>query len=791
MKILSVFFLLLGGLCQFNVFSQDQSLVEKTKISKQLVDYFALDRENIHLQLNKSCYLNNEQIWLKGYIIEKKNHLPFSKTSNVYVSLIDSQGVVLKTNLYYAENSSFDGYYKLQENYPTGIYYLHVYTNYMNNFVEDESSKYKINIINPSENTNLDNNKIIYKTAKMEFFPESGIFLEGISNVVGVKIFDCNKNGIEVKNAEVFNQKGDLITNFSTNNMGYGRFEIAQTNNEKYKVVYTLNEQKTENEMPLPALNGIIFSVNNYILPNKTSIKIKTNARSLGEIKSNNYMFVFHKTDESSFLDISFKDDKLEQSILISNDQFSDGINAITLIDKNKTKISERVIYQLSTFKNKLDLSVLKKTRDSVSVSGISNVPFSELSISVVPNETDCAFFEKDIFNSLEFDSNLKTIFRNGSYYLNNTNRIKQLELDNVLICEEYKYDWNNLMKIPNPEKHEFDNGLNVVGTINNAIVKKENYKIKMTSVSQGINNTIGINDKNEFAFENIIALDSTTIHFSLLSKDEKLENLKLYTQLRNNNKKFNKRFETETQSCEIITKKDIVNQTLFPKIRKSISLDSINIIATKAKLKLTNNTRFSNGMSEAFKITDDIAASYTDLLSFISFNGFNVSNQGGIVNISSRATTTFLGSTSPAIFINDAPETDFNLLAGVNLNTIDEIYISKRGYGGGSGASNGVIRIYSKKGFSSINPIKIKSKSLLIQNGFQANKKFKNPKYSSFTDDGFKKFGTIDWKSRILVDENGNFKFSFPNYYDGSVKVIIEGISSEGKILSETRILN
>lgn len=791
MKRISALFLFLFSLISFDSTSQVKPTDEKEKITKSLIDYFALDRENIHLQLNKSTYINNEEIWLKGYIIEKKNHKPFSRTSNVYVSLIDNKGVNLKTNLYYAENSTFDGKYKLEETYPTGIYYLQVYTNYMNNFTEDESSVYKINIINPAENNYIENTKINYETAKMEFFPESGVFLEGTSNVIGVKIMDCNDNGIEVINAEVFDAKGILITNFSTNNFGFGRFEILSTNNEKYKVVYNLKNEKQETEMPLPVLKGIIFSVNNYILPNKTSIKLKTNSRTLSEIKADDYMFVFHKTNESSFLDVSFKDEKLEQNFIMSNDQFSDGINAITLIDKNKNKVAERNIYQHTTFKNKLDLSILKKTNDSISISGISNIPLSELSISIIPTVSECDIFEKNIVNSFDFDANLKTPFKNGSYYISDTNRRKQVELDNILICEESKYEWNKILNIPNVEKHEFDIGLTVTGTVNNTIVKKENFKVKMTSILQGINQTATLNDKNEFSFANVVAIDSTQIHFSLLSKNDKLDNLKLYSQISKNNRKFLKAYQIVSKNCEIISKENEAISNIYPSvIKKSILLDTISLKGGYKKPKLKNELQFNNGMAKGYKITDDVARSYYDVLSFIGSHGYDIRYDGGNVNIINRTSNSFNGTKIPLLFINDLPETNTNFLVGMNLNTIDEIYINKRGYGGGDGANNGIIRIYTKKVIGADKKIEIKSKSLLVKNGFQPYVNFKNPKYTKYNDDGFNRFGTIHWEPKILIDQNGNFNFSIPNFYQESVKIIIEGISSEGQLISETRVL-
>jgi hypothetical protein len=194
--------------------AQSSYTPNQDKISNSLSDYFMMNRENIHIHLNKSTYLTNEQIWFKGYIIEKKIKSPFYDTTNVYVSLMDENGQKILTHLCYAENSIFEGNFKLDKTFKSGKYFLQVYTNYMNNFGEDESSIYEITILNNEESTNNINNAVNYNLIEVSFFPESGSFIEGISNTIGIKTVDCNDNGIEIKNGEIFDTKGNLITNF-------------------------------------------------------------------------------------------------------------------------------------------------------------------------------------------------------------------------------------------------------------------------------------------------------------------------------------------------------------------------------------------------------------------------------------------------------------------------------------------------------------------------------------------------------------------------------------------------
>ena len=85
----SVLLLIFSFYCIFS-FSQATLSEKQQKIASAIASYFKLDRENIHLHLNKTTYLTNEQIWFKGYIIEKK-FKPSLNTSNLFISLTDAK----------------------------------------------------------------------------------------------------------------------------------------------------------------------------------------------------------------------------------------------------------------------------------------------------------------------------------------------------------------------------------------------------------------------------------------------------------------------------------------------------------------------------------------------------------------------------------------------------------------------------------------------------------------------------------------------------------------------------
>lgn len=788
---ITTWFLFFCYLITPKLYSQSDANANQEKITESLNDYFKMDRENIHLHLNKNSFLTDESIWFKGYIIEKKTKTPYDATSNVYISLIDINGQKIQTQLFFAENSVFDGAIKLNSKITTGKYYLQVYTNYMNNFTEDESSIYEITIINPFENNYVNTKIINYKEVDIQFYPESGIFLEGVTNTFGAKIIDCNNNGIVVKDAEVVDSKGNLVATFSTNQFGYGRFDILYATNEVYKAILKIKEEKIEKYLPNPSLEGISYSINNYTFKDKTTIKLKTNSRTLKNIKNIPHTLVIQQNEAVTFITFAFAENETEHSINLSSEKILEGINIIHLLNPNGEKIGERIIYKPYQIKDNVELLVMQRINDSTIISANSSMKLSNLSISVLPSQTVSEIPEKTIYSALQFDHFLSEPSKNMGYYLNDLTRAKQYELDNFLLTQKSKYNWDAMLKNPPQKKYDFDSGLTIKGTVNNTLTKGEEYNIKVNSLLLGLDQTTTLNAKNEFLFENVFAIDSAAIHFSLMNKKLKPLELKVYCQILNNNRRFMKPISFNKKECIQITKNSITDNSPFPIIRNAILLDSINIIAKKKKEKLANNLKYNNTASQGYKITENLADSFRDVLGFIRAHGYNVSIEGASVIITTRYSNTFSGNLSPVVYIDDIPQSDFSLLLNYSLSSVDEIYINKMGYGEGMTAPNGTIRIYSKTpGSYGKTYVKIKSKPFVITNGFQQVVPFETPKYSNINDESFLKFGTIHWNPNVETDANGMFRFSIPSIFQKTVKVIIEGISSDGRLISVTKTL-
>lgn len=756
------------------LFSQN---LDKNKIDETLINYYKLDRENIFLHLNKSVYLTNETIWFKGYIIEKKESKLNFETTNVYVSILDENNLEISNQLFYASNGVVLGQIKINESLPSGNYYIHVYTNYMNNFKENESTIQPLKIINIQD-------KVIPTKSEETTSPsiitsyEGGSLLANCDNTVGVNIQDCYGNGLKKGNIKVKNNKGEVINTFATNSEGYGKFDLFKTNLEIYTIEFEHNAKAISKKLDFPVLEGINVTAVNYSDDNKLLITIKTNEESFKKYKNKPFSIIIQKNDQGNVVDFIL--DATQKNFVINQSDIPNGISAIRLINSDLESISERVIYH-NLIQNKISLTTIK-TKDSIKVSGKINNRIGNFSVSTLPTG-DANNNTNNIISNLVFKNYCSTEKLNTDYYFENFNKRKKYELDLVLLHSKTNYKWSAILNETPKETYSFDIGLNIDGKVNQNVGSKE--KLRLFSIN-GINETTTLNEKNEFEFKNILAIDSTNFHFSLIKKDDKLQSLNIYSRVTNNNKKFNKKPLIIKTLCpsEKFIKNDFDTNLEFPKLENVTILKDVEVAEVK-KEKLEKEREYNNSMAKGYKINDSDITSFRDVLSFIASHGYDVSREGGNITIRSRITKSFLGNREPAVFLDNAPLTDFTYLLNLLLIDIDEIYINKHGYGmGGSGGTNGSIRIYTKKTYvAKQSPNLIKSKSLIIKGGFQPLLEYENPKYVSYSNESFLKYGTIDWIPNVYTDETGNFEFTIPHFNQEKLKINIQGIDNFGQL--------
>ena len=785
----SLFCFFLFLLSSKNLFSQNKTDGKESKIATVLDTYFDLEREAIHLHLDKNTFLNTETVWYQGYIINRKTNKPYF-TTNVFVLLFDEAGKQLSERLLYASNGVFSGKIELGTKLDSGNYYIQVYTNWMNNFSENESTITKINVINPEQGLKI-HKKVNASSLEIFLNPEGKNLIAEVSNTIGVQVKDCRGNSPENLEANIMNSSGEILKTIKLNRFGYGKFDIVPTN-ETIKVSVNYGTKALEKSLKTADLIGISLEANTFSIENKTAVKIKTNSASLNAFQSKKLNLVIHQDQKLTVYPFEFKPNELEKTFLINNSDLHEGINTLRIVDNDLKQWSERLVYVSESITNKT-FNILKNQRkeDKIGLIGYSDYPKSNVSVSILPEGTKSIDEDNSIIAGISINPYLSKPLKHANYYLINPSRLKNYELDLVLLNEENpKYNWD-LMKINPPvSNYSFDIGIHLKGTIDASIKEKSKHKVNLVTHKDMIIQSADVSEKGEYLFENLLLTDSTLVNLSLqkLPSNEELKT-RLIPQILNRKKPFNKPFAI-VQSCTDDSDFETIIDFDIPKMEgKAINLDAVVIKKKDAAPKLTYEKNLSNSMLKGFKI--DQTANRGSLLNFIELHGFKVQRDEGNLKITVRQKTSLnLPDQTPLVYVNDRMLFgSYDEIEFMKMIDIDEIYIDSHAIVASMNNNCGIIKIYTKRAKTGYFD-KPKPNAFFIKDAFSDTALFRNADYENTQSQGFDNFGLLGWSPRIVSTENGTFTFDVIDYNKRKCRIIVEGMTPEGKLFQEEKIV-
>ena len=149
---------------------------EKQNIETNYADYFNLSREIPYLHLNKTNFIEGEEIWFKAYILDQKTKKLHKQTTNLYCNIYNEKGEFKQSKLLYVKNGVVSNSIKVDTTFTENTYIIKASTNWMRNFEEDESFIQKIHIVgNKKTDKKIVNSDSNYD---LQLLPEGGHLVE-------------------------------------------------------------------------------------------------------------------------------------------------------------------------------------------------------------------------------------------------------------------------------------------------------------------------------------------------------------------------------------------------------------------------------------------------------------------------------------------------------------------------------------------------------------------------------------------------------------------------------------
>ncbi|PZW41473.1 hypothetical protein LX95_01149 [Mesonia algae] len=760
------------------------------RIKEAQSNFFQLDRENIFLHFNKTKFVPQEGVWFTAYSYSSKNLLPHTSTTNLQVKLFDKSGKEVASKVIFIYEGVGEGFFDITElGLTPGIYQIKASTNYMKNFREDLAFHETIEIL--GNYTSAENSPSVKKAYDLQMLPEGGHFLTNVNNSVGVKLIDQNGKGVEFLNAELKNSKNETITNFKSNSFGLAKFNFTPTVGEKYKVVvYLANENNITSSLPPINTKGIALSVNN-LHPTQVILSIQTNRETLKEIQQKPYTVLVHQNGNMNAMEFLFPNNNTQVILPIKKSSLNPGVNTITIFNEKKQPILERLVYKEITAK-RIDASVsLKKNHiDSLEyeVQLTDNIKKGSLSISVLPSATKSYTSTQSIASAFFLEPYLKGQVENASYYFDKENprqRFYDLDLDLLLLTQGWsKYRWNDVFNHPPKNFYESEVGFSLNGKVNNYNPKKID-QVYVKSNHSGLFEVIELDNTGNFTLDSLFVIKTDSLYIgSIKKRNDKTKKPQLFiTALPKNKVESIERLRLPTSN-----KKDVYAPTNF-NTKSFISDEVLDTVILQGE-NINRVRSRSSAFEDVIVFDEDISNFYQFFLDYIITKGYDVIRGINNVSIRSRRQVSTINGVIPTkVFIDGMPiDYEFsNMLLILKTKDIEEVILNKSGVGQGLFGAGGTIEIITKKSYGYKNT-KVKELALKyeLQDGFSSNKSFYAPKYSSFSSEDFQKYGVIHWVPSLNFDNQNSKSFKFLNTLTEEITFYIEGLTTEGKIISE-----
>ncbi len=364
--------------------------------------------------------------------------------------------------------------------------------------------------------------KPVKSTNDLQFFPEGGDLITGISTRVGFKAINSAGLGIDFKGS-VTDNGGNNLSTFESSHLGMGSFYLSAEEGKTYKANITFKDGTVKSyDLPKALASGASIQVINTE-PATINIKIVANESYFNTNKNKKMILVATNT---GIIIYAAKTTLKSQAITakIPKKEIPSGITQITLFTGQGEPISERLVFNSQS--NELALTVKSdltnyKPRQKVKLNiGAKNglaIADGNFSVSVtdeqkLPVDEDS---EITILSSLLLTSELKGYIEKPNYYFNKQDQKKLADLDLLLLTQGFRrFNYKDIMsgKLP-PSTLLPEQGIRITGTLRDRTgMPVKRGALRMTIAENKFGAEVVTNPSGVFVFNNVNFPDSSEV---------------------------------------------------------------------------------------------------------------------------------------------------------------------------------------------------------------------------------------------------------------------------------------
>src|ERR1700761_3581249 len=287
-------------------------------------------QEKLFVHTDKTTYLPGEIIWFKIYCIDGSTNKPLNMSKVVYVEVLDnSQNPVIQAKVE-LKNGSGSGSVYVPVSINNGNYKFRAYTNWMKNFSPEFYFEKKITLINPLKSPEA----VVAGSVPaydIQFFPEGGNLINGITSKVGFKAVGQNGRGADLTGA-IVDQKNDTLVRFQSLKFGMGNFSITPNSSSTYKAVLKIGARTIVKDLPEITAQGYNVALTD---DRNGQLEIQVNSTQDGNV------YLFAHTGQTVKTAQSGQVSQGKARFTVNTADLGYGITHFTVFNSNKQPVAE------------------------------------------------------------------------------------------------------------------------------------------------------------------------------------------------------------------------------------------------------------------------------------------------------------------------------------------------------------------------------------------------------------------------------------------------------------------
>lgn len=432
--------------------------------------------EKVYLHLDRPYYMTGETVYFSVYSTEGYLQLPSKLSNNIYVELFSGESKLLKRTTVFVKEGKGQGIFDLSDTLKTGSYQIRAYSGWMQNFNPEFFFQRNIQVFSLFENQRSEGISAPAGIVELQFFPEGGDLIYGVESKIGVKAVDLNGNGIDFR-GKVFDDQDNEVVGVQSYHMGMGLMVLRPENDHTYYA--KVDGMALPVALPKPKVDGYALKVVNNITQKNILFEIRTNLSA-----PDNQLTIVVQCRGRLLYSTTSTIASGELNGAIPRLAFLTGVNHITIFDRNRLPVAERLFYvdreealKVKTVLSDTVLGRRKKVSLDIQIREKNGEPVKAL-LSVAA--TDDSQLKLDgnietIASYLLLNSDIRGTVQSPGYYFNASNKDRFEALDILMLTQGWRrFVWKRIVE-NEPVKAEFkmEKGFHITGIMRRTYTNK------------------------------------------------------------------------------------------------------------------------------------------------------------------------------------------------------------------------------------------------------------------------------------------------------------------------------